>query len=181
MNLTINLEKNSSLIYNRFIKNKKMNNNIIINQVNSSNIIFNYSVIASDKGELTFKSTLDGSHNNTEINIRAITEDKGSLKLACTSEAKAKTQENNLIEDIRILLLNNEESIIIPDLLVSSNEVEVNHAATMSGINKNELFYLESKGLSREAAKDLIKNGFVIGNLDLQEDYVEKIKEIIRR
>lgn len=181
LNLTINLEENSSLIYNRFIKNKNMNNNIIIKQKTKSKVIFNYSIIATDIGQLEFKSILDGNHNETEVNIRAITEEKGKLKLACTSETKEKTQENNLIEDIRILLLNNEESIIIPDLLVSSNEVEVNHAATMSGIKNDELFYLESKGLSEQVARDLIKNGFVIGNLMLQGNFKEEIKELIGR
>ena len=179
--IIINLNKNSSLLYNRFLISDKINSNITINQENDSNAIFNYSIIAYNKGKITFNSNIKGDNKNTNIYIRAVTEKKGSLNIACTSAAVKKTKENAILEDIRILLLNDEENIIIPDLLVSSNEVEVNHAATLSGLKQDELFYLMSKGLSREASANLIKNGFLINNLELPTSEQETIKELIGR
>lgn len=44
--IIINLNKNSSLLYNRFLISDKINSNITINQENDSNAIFNYSIIA---------------------------------------------------------------------------------------------------------------------------------------
>ena len=160
LNLTINIEPKSSLIYNRFILHNKANNNLTINQDNTSNVSFNYSIVATDKVELTINSTLSGNDNETSIKVASVTEQKGKVIITSTADVLPKIENNNLLESIKILLLNDEESICIPNLLVSSNEVEVNHAATISGIPQDYLFYLNSKGLSNEAATKLIKKGY---------------------
>ena len=177
--LTLNIHENSSLIYNRFIKHNNMNNHIIINQNNDSKAIINYSFIALDKCELTIDSIITGDNNETEINVRSVTEQKGQVKITSTADVKKLVKNNNLLENIKVLLLNNEESIIIPNLLVSSNEVAVNHAATLSNIDKNYLFYLNSKGIDNEGAIRLIKNGYLLNNLDIKNEQIEKIKNII--
>ena len=179
LNLTINIEPKSSLIYNRFILHNKANNNITINQDNTSNVLFNYSIVATDKVELTINSTLSGNDNETSIKVASVTEQKGKVIITSTADVLPKIENNNLLESIKILLLNDEESICIPNLLVSSNEVEVNHAATISGIPQDYLFYLNSKGLSNEAATKLIKNGYLINNLDINKNIKEQIMELI--
>lgn len=179
LNLTINIEPKSSLIYNRFIIHNKANNNITINQHNTSNVSFNYSIVATDKVELTINSNLSGNENETSIKVASVTEQKGKVIITSTADVKPKIENNNLLESIKILLLNDEESICIPNLLVSSNEVEVNHAATISGIPQDYLFYLNSKGLSNEAATKLIKNGYLLNNLDINKDIKEQIMELI--
>ena len=179
LNLTINIEPKSSLIYNRFILHNKANNNITINQDNTSNVSFNYSIVATDKVELTINSTLSGNDNETSIKVASVTEQKGKVIITSTADVLPKIENNNLLESIKILLLNDEESICIPNLLVSSNEVEVNHAATISGIPQDYLFYLNSKGLSNEAATKLIKNGYLINNLDINKNIKDQIMELI--
>jgi hypothetical protein len=179
LNLTINIEPKSSLIYNRFILHNQANNNITINQDNTSNVSFNYSLIATDKVELTVNSTLTGNDNETSIKVASVTEQNGKVIITSTADIKPKIENNNLLESLKILLLNNEESICIPNLLVSSNEVEVNHAATISGIPQDDLFYLNSKGLSNEAATKLIKNGYLLNNLEINKNIKEQIMELI--
>lgn len=179
LNLTINIEPKSSLIYNRFILHNKANNNITINQDNTSNLSFNYSMIATDKVELTIDSNLKGNDNETSIKVASVTEAKGKVIITSTADVLPKIENNNLLESLKILLLNDEESICIPNLLVSSNEVEVNHAATISGIPQDYLFYLNSKGLSNEAATKLIKNGYLLNNLEINKNIKEQIMELI--
>lgn len=179
LNLTLNIEPKSSLIYNRFILHNKANNNITINQDNTSNVSFNYSIVATDKVELTINSSLTGNDNETSIKVASVTENNGKVIITSTADVLPKIENNNLLESIKILLLNDEESICIPNLLVSSNEVEVNHAATISGIPQDYLFYLNSKGLSNEAATKLIKNGYLINNLDINKNIKEQIMELI--
>lgn len=179
LNLTINIEPKSSLIYNRFILHNKANNNITINQDNTSNVSFNYSSIVTDKVELTINSNLKGNDNETSIKVASVTEQSGKVIITSTADVLPKIENNNLLESIRILLLNDEESICIPNLLVSSNEVEVNHAATISGIPQDYLFYLNSKGLSNDAATKLIKNGYLLNNLDINKNIKEQIMELI--
>jgi Fe-S cluster assembly scaffold protein SufB len=159
--------------------NNEANIKITTNQNNKSTLIFNYSILATDNSTIDFNSNINGNDNITEINIKGITEDKGKLKITSTADTKEKIINNNLLEDIKILLLNDEESIIIPNLLVASNEIEVNHAATISGIDQNYLFYLNSKGISNEAAEKIIKNGYLISNLDVTKEQKDRIEKML--
>ena len=159
--------------------NNEANIKITTNQNNKSTLIFNYSILATDNSTIDFNSNINGNDNVTEINIKGITEDKGKLKITSTADTKEKIINNNLLEDIKILLLNDEESIIIPNLLVASNEIEVNHAATISGIDQNYLFYLNSKGISNEAAEKIIKNGYLISNLDVTKEQKDRIEKML--
>ena len=179
LNLTINIEPNSSLIYNRFIIHNKADNKINLIQQNNSKATLNYSLVANDKVRLGIDSTLSGDNNETEIKIAAVTEQNGSTTISSTADVQPNIKENNLIESIKILVLNNEESVCIPNLLVSSNEVEVNHAATISCIDPNYLFYLNSKGISNESATKLIKNGYLLNNLNINSEIKDKINELL--
>ena len=41
------------------------------------------------------------------------------------------------------------------------------------------LFYLNSKGISNEASEKLIKNGYLIGNLDITKEQKERIEDML--
>lgn len=179
LKLTINVEPNSSLIYNRFMVHNKTNNSITLNQSYKSNVVFNYSMIAENRCNLIFNSNLTGNDNETEIKIKSVTEKNGSCHITSTANTKPKIENNNLIESIKILVLNNEESVCIPNLLVASNEIEVNHACTISSIDSDYLFYLNSRGLSIESATKLIKKGYLLSNLDTNEETNKQIEELI--
>ena len=179
LDLTINLKEGSSLIYNRFMINNNANVKVTINQNNKSTASFNYSILANDYSKIDFTSNINGDNNYTNIIIRGVTENNGKLNITSTAKTKDHIRDNDLLEDIKILMLNNEESIIIPNLLVSSNEIEVNHAATISGVPTDYLFYLNSKGISNKASQKLIKNGYLIGNLNITENQKEKLEQLL--
>ena len=179
LELTIDVEPQSSLIYNRFLIHSIMNNRITINQDSKSNVTFNYSFIANDKCHLTIDTNLNGNDNETEVNVKAVTEHDGSATIVGTALAKEKIVNNDLAENIKVLVLNEEESICIPNLLVATNEVTVNHACTISSIDSDSLFYLESKGLNEQDSIKLIKNGYLIGNLSINEEIKSEILNMI--
>ena len=173
--LTINMTPNSSLIYNRFIINNKTNNKIILNQDNNSNLIFNYSLLANDECNIELNSYLNGNNNNTEINIKCVTENKGNTNIKTEAKVIPNIKENDLLESIKVLNLNESNNTIMPNLLVSSNEVTVNHAATISNIDPDYLFYLNSKGISTKESINLIKNGYLKNNISLTKEISKEI------
>ena len=177
--LTINMLPNSSLVYNRYIIHNKLNTKIILNQDNNSNLTFNYSILANDTCNLEINSYLKGNNNETEINIKCVTENKGNTNILSEASIIPKIKDNNLLESIKVLNLNNSNNTIKPNLLVSSNEVIVNHAATISSIDPNYLFYLNSKGIDNENAIKLIKNGYLISNINLNQEIKEEINNLI--
>lgn len=179
LDIEIRLEPYSSLIYNRFMIHNTINNRVKIIQDNNSNIVFNYSLVANDECKLDVLSELCGNNNQTEIRVKSVTLNKGKVVIKTSASVKDNIKDNDLLETIKVLLLNDLESVIIPDLLVSSNEVIVNHAATLSPVSSDELQYLMGKGLSLNNARNLIKNGFLISNLIINDEEKERIKELL--
>lgn len=57
-----------------------------------------------------------------------------------------------------------------PELEILANSVRCTHGATVGKINKDQLFYLQSRGLSTKQAQKLIIEGFF-------ESVIEKIKD----
>lgn len=59
-----------------------------------------------------------------------------------------------------------------PELEIKNNDLRCTHGATVSQINDEELFYLQTRGLDREEAERLIVDGFfedVIGRVKIEE------------
>lgn len=177
--LVINVLENSELIYNKFSKVKNMDDKIVLNIHNKSSVVINHSIIAKDRGILMFDSNIKGSNTKCEINIKGVTIEEGSLEIKATGDVLVNTIDNDFLENIRIMTLNDKENIIIPNLLVSSNEVIVNHNATIGGVDEDSLFYLTSKGLSINSATDLIKKGYLINNLNINKEQKEEIEKYI--
>jgi Fe-S cluster assembly protein SufD len=48
-----------------------------------------------------------------------------------------------------------------PMLLIDEDEVKAGHAASVGQVNENQLYYLMSRGISREQAQKLIIYGFL--------------------
>jgi len=65
-----------------------------------------------------------------------------------------------------ILLSDKATGQAVPSLEILENDVSVGHAATVGRISNDEVFYLMSRGLSREAATKLIISGFLQDIID---------------
>ncbi len=60
-----------------------------------------------------------------------------------------------------ILIDKNSKSDTIPTNIVNNNTAILEHEATISKINKDQLFYLMSRGINEEQAKELLIMGFI--------------------
>ncbi len=60
-----------------------------------------------------------------------------------------------------IILDEESKSDTIPKNIVENNSSQLNHEATVAKISKDKLFYLMSRGISEEKAKELIIMGFI--------------------
>lgn len=57
-----------------------------------------------------------------------------------------------------------------PELVIQANDVRCTHGATISYISDDQLWYLKTRGLSHDAAQNLIISGFSRHLLDLIDD-----------
>ena len=168
---TINLDKDSTLDYYKF-DNRSNDIKITVNSLDNSVLNLNYSIITKKTKKIDIINNVNGNNMKSNIIIRGVTANKGSLYIKSNGNVKDDTHGNFFKEDIRILTLNNYESEINPNLEVNSNDIEAVHNATCSGINKEYLLYLESKGISSSKAKDIINRGFILNNILCLEENI---------
>jgi Fe-S cluster assembly protein SufD len=62
----------------------------------------------------------------------------------------------------RVLLLSDKATAeTVPELEILTDDVKCSHAASVSQIPESQLFYLQSRGVSKKHAEDLIVEGFL--------------------
>ncbi|GEM_PF-1246302 len=76
----------------------------------------------------------------------------------------------------QVLLLSDRARVnTSPSLEVEDSRVQASHSATISGLEKEDLFYLRSRGWSRKQAERLLVYGFAADSLKYLEDE-EKVR-----
>jgi Fe-S cluster assembly protein SufD len=111
----------------------------------------------STQSDFAFKGALRGS-------ARAVW--RGMIRV------EEEAQKTNAYQENRNLLLSDSaHADSIPGLEIMANDVRCTHGATIGRIDRNELFYLMTRGLSRGEAERLIVRGFfqdVLDRIDLE-------------
>lgn len=68
---------------------------------------------------------------------------------------------NSFLTEKILLLSDSARAEAVPDLEIESDDVKCSHAATISRIPEEQIFYLQSRGISREKAQESIVAGFL--------------------
>jgi Fe-S cluster assembly protein SufD len=105
------------------------------------------------------------STNQSNIKINGVTSKLGACYITASATIKENTLDNEINEDVRVLKLNNEESVIKPNLIVNTHNIKATHNTVCKKIDEESLFYLMSKGISKAKAIKLIKIGFLNKNI----------------
>jgi Fe-S cluster assembly scaffold protein SufB len=121
-------------------------------------------VFGTNNQSFDISSNLDhiGFSSRGKVLVKSIVKDtakslfKGMIKI----RKDAQTSESFLAGHA-ILLNKGAQADAIPGLEIETNEVKATHAASVSQIDEEQIFYLMCKGLDRESAKREIINGFV--------------------
>ncbi len=164
LNLKILMEKSSHLLYNRYNEDIRKFN-LDIELTNASFVEFNYSLKTNGESNITLNANVAGDDNVSRINFHGVTDNEGVIKNIATSKVDEKTQNNEVLENLRIITLNDAENMIVPNLLVRSDGVNAIHNTTISTVLKDYLFYLNSKGINNKEATKLIVDGLLKSNL----------------
>lgn len=115
-------------------------------------------IIANKPKKYLKKYTLSSGR----LNIRAIAQNGADLQIDGLIKIPSSAKNTESFLDIRVLLLDDKSHADVrPQLEIESNEVKASHAASISPIDPEQLFYLQSRGLDEESAKKLIVTGFL--------------------
>jgi Fe-S cluster assembly scaffold protein SufB len=103
-----------------------------------------------------------GPHTRGRVLVKSVLKDnskslfKGMIKI----DKEGKGTESYLAGHA-ILLDRGAKSDAIPGLEIQTNEVRATHSASVAQMDENQIFYLKTRGLSREGAKREIVGGFL--------------------
>jgi Fe-S cluster assembly protein SufD len=70
-------------------------------------------------------------------------------------------QTESFLTERALLVSKNAHALAVPDLEILTDDVKCSHAASVTKIPEDQIFYLTSRGISRKKAKKMIVKGFL--------------------
>lgn len=148
---------------------------IIVNQNNNSKFTYNHTFKISDEYNFFYKAVINGDNNVNNINISGVS--NGMVKMDVDGVVKEHSKNNELNENIKILTIDG-KAFISPMLHVNALDVIANHNTAISNVREDEIFYLMSKGISREKSIGLIEDGYLYGLFKNNKEFLSLINKI---
>lgn len=148
---------------------------ISLNGINS-NINYTFKTIAKDNQK--YDMIIYHNNKSTKSNIinNSVNINEGTTNFNVTSVVYNGITGCTLNQANKIINLNDKECKITPNLLIEENDVIANHSALIGKFSEDEIFYLMSRGISREDSINLLIKGFLTEGINNK-----KIDKIINK
>lgn len=115
-----------------------------------------------DNLEVTVIVHHSAPNTRAETKLHGVARDQAKIKFTGRILIDENCGNINSFLTERVLLLSDQaKAECIPDLEIESDDVKCSHAASISRIPEEQIFYLMSRGISQKAAEDLIVEGFL--------------------
>lgn len=181
-NLNIRLEKNASVrIYNIAITHcdTLLKEDVYLEKQGSSCEIISV-LLANKDADLNSDINIHHpvGHTTSTFENYGIAKDNAKITLNNNATISAGAKRATVKQKAKGLTLSKNAIIkAMPNLYIDEYDVVANHAASIGSISKEDLFYLMSRGLSKEDATSLVVIGFIKPIIDNIAD--EALKEDI--
>ncbi|MBT4124503.1 MAG: SufD family Fe-S cluster assembly protein [Candidatus Pacebacteria bacterium] len=101
-------------------------------------------------------------HTKAETVLKGVVRDSSFLQLKGKIIIDENCGDSSSFLTERVLLLSDKaKAEAIPDLEIKTDDVQCSHAASISSISEEHLFYLETRGIGREKAEEMVVDGFL--------------------
>ena len=109
-------------------------------------------------------------HTTSDFAFKGVLNDQASAVWRGMIRVEEHAQKTNAYQENRNLLLSKQaHADSIPGLEIMANDVRCTHGATLGQVDREQLFYLMTRGLTRAEAERLIVRGFFQDVLDRVE------------
>lgn len=119
-------------------------------------------------GKKDFSYNLDlriihqGTRAKSHVFIRGVLNDKANARIKGTIHINKTASESQARFDGKIVLFHNEaQAVMRPELEIENQDVSASHAASVGHVSVDDLFYLQSRGLTVPQAQQLIAKGLL--------------------
>lgn len=192
-NITLNatLKRNATLkIYNLAFTSSDYKCNIEVNlteEESNVNIINVYLGIDNATLDSNIQMNHYAKHSVSMLDTYAIGKNNAKLNLNNNAFIKQGMSQSDAKQSTRGLNLSSSSSIKAqPNLFIDEYDVIASHSCSIGSIDKDELFYLMSRGLPEEQAHEIVVLGFIqpiiekIKNENLQENIYKKFANLLK-
>jgi Fe-S cluster assembly protein SufD len=101
-------------------------------------------------------------HATSDLLYKGVLQDKSSSVYRGSIVVAPNAQRTDAYQANRNLLLSDDAHVnSIPMLEIEANDVRCTHGATVGQIDRDQIFYLQSRGLNRSQAEKIIMDGFI--------------------
>lgn len=154
--------------------------NIYLEKENSS-IDFYYSTINESDNNLKVNVYHNAKNTESHVYNHGVNLENNNLHFDISGYVKKESIGSNCNQDNEIINIKSGKSTICPNLYIDCYDSNSNHSAYIGKFKDEEIFYLESRGLSKKKAYNLLMKSFLIPFItDSKEkdEYVKKIEKI---
>lgn len=121
-----------------------------------------FEAIGSESKEVSVTVVHKAGHTRANTTLKGVARDKGFIKFVGRIIIDKGCPDTNSFLTEKILLLSDQaRAEAVPDLEIESDDVKCSHAATISNLDEEQIFYLMSRGLSRHQAEEMLVEGFL--------------------
>ena len=164
--ITANIGENSKILtYFADFSKEEINLDASIN-LNKPNANCEWHLASLARGEDKKKITVNIYHNSPmtfgRLDNYGVAKDHSKLLFAGVSHIIKESHQSASHQNAKIMVFDQGAvGTAKPVLKIDENDIEASHAAVVGKISDEHLFYLTSRGLSREEAKSLITLGYL--------------------
>ena len=111
-----------------------------------------------------------------EVRFHGVNVKDNKLDFDITGYVPNKSDKSECNQKNQILNISDGKSTILPKLLIDNYDVSSSHSAYIGKFRDEVLFYLMSRGISKEKATHLLIEGLLISGGDLEQEEVIKFQ-----
>lgn len=155
------------LIINKFYDNDSVLENIDIYLCSmNSKIDYRFSNICKNRESYIININHNSRNTVSNINNRSIAITGSKLDFVINSIVGSEYGESVLDQNTRIVTLGESDCHISPNMFIDCDDIEARHGSVIGTFKDDLVFYLMSRGITRNDAIKLLVKGYLFSNVD---------------
>jgi Fe-S cluster assembly protein SufD len=112
--------------------------------------------------ELDLVMTHKVANTHGRVEVRGVVENGARVRVKGLIKIEKQAQDTDSFLSMKILLMDKQSGATAePELEILANKVKASHSASVGKIDEEQLFYLSSRGIIGQEAKEMIVKGFI--------------------
>jgi Fe-S cluster assembly protein SufD len=166
LNINITVEKDATVNLYQVVQNNEDTNISETVYLNETGATFNTIVVLLGLKNSVINSDIKIYHNtnntNSDLKVYAVIKDEAKINLDNNAYIKKNSYQSKAYQGAKGLSLSKSGRILVnPNLFIDEYDVMASHGVAMGSLNMDDLFYLMSRGLTKDEASQIVIMGFI--------------------